>query len=241
MQTNIKIQDELKALSPLLAAMEKVNVFSVPEHYFANLSSQISNVITKANDVPEGYFENLADNILNRIKKESAISASEEIKYLSPALYATGNENVFTVPHSYFQNNVTGILSQMPQPAKVVEMKKRPAFFKYAAAAVISGMIGLSVFSIFDKKTNSEELLPSTSVVTTGEEKPTDSNFDKMLETVSDDEIVQYLENNGEDVNTALVASATEEGNLPGEEDYLLDENALDNFLNDNNIKNTTN
>ena len=36
-----EILNELKAISPLLAAMEKVNVFEVPEGYFTDLDQKI--------------------------------------------------------------------------------------------------------------------------------------------------------------------------------------------------------
>ena len=56
--------------------------------------------------------------------------------------------------------------------------------------------------------------------------------FDKELETVSDKDIEQYLEQGGQDVNAALVAASTDdEATLPEAAEYLLDENALDNYL----------
>ena len=49
----------------------------------------------------------------------------------------------------------------------------------------------------------------------------------------------QYLSQNGQDINAALVASSmdNEEGSLPDAADYLLDENTLNDFLKENNLK----
>ena len=114
MESRIDILKELKELSPVIAGMEKVNVFTVPSGYFERLgddilvtinegrSNLLSNITTPSSiQVPEGYFESLADNILNKIKEQE--SALEELCSLSPMLHSIQNENVFTVPQDYFE------------------------------------------------------------------------------------------------------------------------------------------
>src|SRR5258706_3577669 len=94
------IYNELKTISPLLAEHEKANVFSTPENYFSSLPNKILQRIdtderfilptSEAHSlkVPEGYFEGLAENILEKIKSLQPDDAGEEIKRLSPMLYA---------------------------------------------------------------------------------------------------------------------------------------------------------
>ena len=114
MESRIDILKELKELSPVIAGMEKVNVFTVPSGYFERLgddilvtinegrSNLLSNITTPSSiQVPKGYFESLADNILNKIKEQE--SALEELCSLSPMLHSIQNENVFTVPQGYFE------------------------------------------------------------------------------------------------------------------------------------------
>ena len=114
MESRIDILKELKELSPVIAGMEKVNVFTVPSGYFERLgddilvtinegrSNLLSNITTPSSiQVPKGYFESLADNILNKIKEQE--SALEELGSLSPMLHSIQNENVFTVPQGYFE------------------------------------------------------------------------------------------------------------------------------------------
>ena len=161
------ILDELSAISPTLAAIPVVNVFSVPDNYFNTLSDNILSSLPVDNNslflglekqplsVPEGYFNGLADSILNKIKSQSENTATEEIDYLSPTISNIGNKNIFTVPENYFKNSVSDILNNIPKPAKLVEMKRRSSFLNYASAAVVSGIIGLSVLSVFNNKTDS--------------------------------------------------------------------------------------
>src|SRR3954465_14980045 len=100
MQTSVDILNELRELSPLLAGMEKTNVFTVPEGYFEGLADHvlgmckaempsIINDFSKQEhgEVPAGYFDNLADNIMAKIKAAQNETAADELRDLSPALY----------------------------------------------------------------------------------------------------------------------------------------------------------
>jgi hypothetical protein len=122
MENRIDILNELKELSPLLAGLEKVNVFTVPTGYFERLEEDILmgirvetqglfNSIANQNSmhVPQGYFESLSDNILNKIKAEEAT----EVKELPPMLYSIKNENTFTVPQGYFESLSANILNKI--------------------------------------------------------------------------------------------------------------------------------
>ena len=70
MEKKNEILNELQSISPLIAAIGKVNVFTVPEGYFNSISDTVmlslnenfSAVPTLVNkeDVPDGYFENLS-------------------------------------------------------------------------------------------------------------------------------------------------------------------------------------
>jgi len=136
--------------------------------------------------------------------------------------------NPYSLPKGYFDTLAVSINSKISKPAPVFIMKKRSSFFNYAAAAVITGILGLSVISVVDKR-NTSESLPVVAEMSL--------NFDEALSNVSDDDIVAYLKESGEDVNAALVASATDSKNLPDELDYITNDNTLDNLLNDLNIK----
>lgn len=248
---NEDILNELKMISPVLVSLQKLNVFTVPENYFENFGYSLIKEINQNEriqdlepvnmmDVPAGYFDNLAENILAQIKISQLQTASEELKELSPALFATGNDNVFKVPGRYFEDLPEIILSQVNIPAKVIAMKPRSSFARYAAAAVITGIMGLSLFTVFNNKNNDNNVLSAAVIVEANNIIKTNS-FDKVLETVSEDEIVGYLQKSGQDVNAALVASATDTKELPSADDYIIDDNTLNNFLDDLNINNYSN
>ncbi len=238
MHSNKIIQDELNELSPLLAGISNKNIFTVPEGYFDTLPNELLFSVNQPQiTVPEGYFDSLADNILSKIKLNAAsnISTDEHSVLLAPVQHI----NVYKVPDNYFEQLAIDILRKIPQPARVIVMHKRSSFFNYAAAAVITGILGLSLFTAFDKKTSTER--SSAVVLAQAGKIVKDKSFDQVLETISDEDIVHYLQNNGQDVNAALVASVTDEKTLPNPEDYFIDDKTLDNFLNDLNIKQTTN
>jgi hypothetical protein len=278
MENRTDILDELKELSATIAAMEKVNVFTVPQGYFENLGADIlmgietengsNHTVSPVADVPTGYFDSLSDAILNKIKAQDTerdilsadlISvagknvyevpqgyfdtltglilakiktaetedAATEIRALSPMLYSIQNEHVFEVPQGYFESLSETVLNTVKPQVKVVSMKRRTTtFFKYAVAAAFTGVMALGVFKFTG---NTSEKIELPAYVTEGLKV---QNVDQELAKISDADIVKFLEANGTDVKTAMVAGSIDENELPSQEDYLLDEKALDKYLN---------
>lgn len=120
METAKDILNELKSISPLLAGMPRINVFTVPEGYFDTIDTTVlaclketdhefhSAEVEQTNGVPTGYFDRLAGSILEKIK--TGETALEETRQLSPLLYSLQGNNVFEVPVGYFeslQNSIT--------------------------------------------------------------------------------------------------------------------------------------
>jgi hypothetical protein len=292
MENRIDILNELQALSPTIAAIEKVNVFTVPQNYFEYLTADIligieiengrNNSAASYTDVPAGYFDSLAGSILNKIKAQeideadaaintlsaelisigsknifevpegyfdalagsilTKIKATEsedavsEIRALSPMLYSIQNENVFEVPTGYFDSLSKELLNAVNPQVKVVSMKRRTTtFFKYAVAAAFTGVMALGVFKFTGNPT---EKIGLPGYVIDGLK---DQDVDQELAKISDADIVKYLEANGTDVKTAMVANSIDENELPSQEDYLMDEKTLDKYLNSINVDNSKN
>lgn len=235
-----EILQELESLAPSLIPLQKMQVYSVPVGYFERFNEELgvllqpdfSNILSTPRatmTVPDGFFDGFAGSVLQKIKM--ADTSTEEIKQLSPALSATGNDNVFTVPHSFFNNFSDQVLSQVQRPAKIVSMKSRSVFARYAAAAVITGILGLTTFSLLDNKSDAEPISITALAMADANKIIQTNSFDRVLETVSDEEIVGFLQSSGQDVKAALVASSTDSKELPAAEDYILNENTLDNYL----------
>ena len=120
MENKNPILDELKDISPFVAAIGNQLPYTVPQGYFDGFAVQLilriaieekAGVdpvlnINKDNvyDAPKGYFDNLADNIMNRIKAQETDSAKEELELLSPLLGQIGKKNPFSSPEGYFND-----------------------------------------------------------------------------------------------------------------------------------------
>jgi hypothetical protein len=270
------ILKELETLSPTLAAIPRVNVFSVPEGYFDSLPGllmlqTVENVSIAKRSVPEGYFESLADNIMGRIKAESNIeensniilsgignknvftvpegyfellpaqlmamvkveSVMEETSFISPLVAGVGNKNVFTVPVGYFENLIINRIEAQPV-AKIIRMNPRRNILRYAAAAVVTGFMAFSAYFLINNNKNVQLSAETAQFVKEGEVILKTNSFEKEMSSVSDADIVAYLESKGQDVDAALVASLTDDDKaLPESTDYLIDETTLDKMLNE--------
>ncbi|MEQ1677237.1 MAG: hypothetical protein ABL876_11080 [Chitinophagaceae bacterium] len=157
------ILQELTELKSILANLPAQNVYSVPVGYFDGLAVQVLNRIkameaTRASEetghlspilssiskqmpytLPAGYFEGLD---LEHITKENDdLSAKEELETLSPLLAGLKKEMPYQVPQGYFDNLAPAIPADEDQSAtKVVSLGSRK-WFRYAAAAVMVGVI----------------------------------------------------------------------------------------------------
>jgi len=251
MKFSTEIYEELNNISPLLAGIEKQNIFSVPEAYFDTLSINVFKKIT-ANTfnsnkdvltVPEGYFENLSNSVLNKIKLLQDDPA-QELRTLSPMLYSIQNENVFEVPMGYFRNLENEILNKVKPQAKVIQIKKSNSIWKYVAAAVVTGVIAVSSLMIFNSQTKSTEKKANQVAVSSNIKSATkfksEQQVNAAIATLSDDEIIKYLEKTGSDVDNEALATSINTNELPAPNDYLLDEKTLDSYL-DKTDKNSQN
>ncbi len=250
MKPSPHILNELEAISPMLASMEKLCVFEVPDKYFDTLDktilAQVNNPFLsrftdnehKSLTVPASYFDNLSTQILNKIKQHENESAGIELRSLSPMLYSIQNENIFTVPDGYFKNLSADVLYKVqPQKAKVVAMPKRTNIFRYAAA-VITGIIGISSLLMFNKAeqqpiaTKVIEAPAIPAYVQQSYQYKNEHDVSEGISKLSDDEIVKYLQTTGSDADDQALNTSLEEKDLPAQKDYLLDEKALDSYLN---------
>jgi hypothetical protein len=252
---SIEILNELKAISPLLAAMEKVNIFQVPEEYFSDLDQRILTTIFIYQDeknnlqkVPEGYFSSLSDRIISKIKAEKNESATEEIKALSPALFYLKEENTFALPENYFDDLSDRILDKINgKETKVISISSVRKWWKYAAAAIVTGVIAISSLQIFNHTSNSnnkEVITASANIpnyIKESSQYKTPEKLNQGIASLSDDEIVNYLETTGSILDEETITKSLDAKELPNADDYLIDENTLNNFLKKTDAENNKN
>lgn len=160
------ILQELKELESSLAALASQNIYAVPEGYFEGLSKQVLNRIkameagsaaeelsflsTMLRDssrqmpysVPSGYFEHLDQSVMQSIRESSDYqTADEELQTLSPLLSGLKKEMPFSLPEGYFENIASPIKTEESKPeTKIISLTSRK-WFRYAAAAIVAGVI----------------------------------------------------------------------------------------------------
>ncbi len=222
MNQNKNIQEELLTISEVVANIPKCNVFEVPEGYFDHVHSEvlIKCIETPVFETPENYFNQLPENILEKIKNED--SAEKETHILS----TQEKQHPYTIPNNYFETLPENILQAVKTPAKVISISKNHIWIKLVAAVIV-GLIGFTIIINLPKKQDEGISL----IEKEAKKIILNNSFESEFEQINDKEIQNYLEENGHDVNAALVASLNEDEINLDNDDLLYDEEAVDNYL----------
>ena len=166
-QDQLSAKEELESLSPLLGKLDKKVPFTTPA----------------------GYFDDLTGNVVAGMKAIEFVN--EELENLSPLMSSLKAENVYEVPVGYFDDLPISVLDKVKknQPAKVVSISFKKRVMKYAAAAVVVGMIITAGLLFINRN-------PSTSsgAIVQNEEKIQQETQNNVKE-LSDDELVNFIEN----------------------------------------------
>lgn len=244
MEKASEISNELQGISPFLANIDKINVFEVPEDYFKLLDERISTTVlltgNKKNEiqkVPQGYFEGLSNKILSAIKNTE--DAKGEIKNISPVLFSLKDKRTFTVPEHYFENFSDNVFKKIkPKKSKVISINRSTRWWRYAAAAVIAGIIIIGALQIFNKKSISDNAgqisLASANVpdyIKLSFQYKTPAQLDNGIASLSDGDIVNYLQQHGNVLDDDLISNNIDTTELPDAADYLINDSTLNNFL----------
>jgi hypothetical protein len=242
MTQSTNILNELKELNSSLPGASNQNIYTVPAGYFEGLAGELMNRIRAMeaasakeelsflspvlNDisrqmpysVPNDYFISLAERAVINTKQ----TATEELESISPFLNALKKENPYAVPHGYFDTLGVPVKADMPE-IKVISITSRK-WFRYAAAAVVTGLVvvaGLFIYSNqndpgrsiarLEKKINKEiksssdkelnEFLQYTDAGLDGTEKVSvspDSEAKELLKDIPDSELKEFLEETSE-------------------------------------------
>lgn len=253
-----EVPEETNAISELVAGIGRKNIYSVPAGYFNNLPAQLvaqlsgsletvaaetastSSLVAgigKQNvySLPEGYFNNFETSV--RAKLFANNTVQEETATISELVAGIGSRNIFNVPQDYFENLVVNKVEDQKPVAKVISMKSRTNVFRYAAAAVVTGVIALSAFFMLNNN-SSDHSKAQVAVMKEANKIIETNSFETEMNNISDAAIVAFLENKGENVEASLVASLVDDKNLPEADEYLLNDNTLDEILNSLDLNN---
>jgi hypothetical protein len=214
----LRIAIEEKAGNDPVLNVNKDNIYQAPEGYFDSLAGNILNRI-KAQETgnakeelellspllgqigkktpftsPEGYFNDFSDNIVAGVKAIEFVN--EELENLSPTMLSLKNKQVYEVPEGYFDTSAAVILdkAKQQQPAKVISIGFGRKIMRYAAAAMVTGIIVISGYVISNKPGKIDGTVASAK-----------TGLDSIgLAKITDPEIESFLNN-----NTASVADTT--------------------------------
>jgi hypothetical protein len=176
MSQNNNILQELKDLESSLSGYTMEKVYSVPEEYFENLAPLVLNRIKAEQavnavdelsylspllssvskqmpyQIPVGYFEGLEERILQSVLQTHQ-TAAEELENISPLLSGLKKEMPYAVPQGYFETlgDGTSKNKNIETTTKVISIAKR-SLFRYAAAAIVTGLIATTVLFVYKNK-----------------------------------------------------------------------------------------
>ncbi len=192
------ISDELMEITPVLATINRQNIYSVPRSYFENLAKNISEkainefVIINALQqnkppfsIPTDYFEGLSSQILNKINNEitSDNEIKKELNEVAPLLNTIDKKMVYNIPINYFEH-LEIIIPVEKSTAKVVSINKFSRALRYAAAAVITAIVGFSTYFLTNNDSSIINTQTNIAVV----------NITEAVDQLSENEIVDYLD-----------------------------------------------
>ncbi|TWI81323.1 hypothetical protein IQ13_2340 [Lacibacter cauensis] len=246
MTRSTDIVKELEALSPVVAQINAVVPYQVPEVYFETLSTVVMARIAAGGneensllqiagkvmpqDVPAGYFNSLADTILTKLKANgNNVAVTDELQELSPVLAGISKANVYEAPAGYFDTLTTAVTAKLQPETKVVSLSVARKWMRYAAAAVVLSMLAFGINYSLQKKNNA---------VAVAAKIKTEAQFNQQLASVSDDAIINYLQLTADTKDVESIKQLIDGNQLPEEADYI-DEEFLDAFMKELEAKQT--
>jgi hypothetical protein len=188
----------IKTASEIITAeAAKPLTFSVPEGYFEGFAQQVLNRIkagagkSDESDLSTGTGEEALPAILVQAGRRTPYSVPEGyFDGLSPILAVLKDRNPYLVPEGYFETLADQVSSKAVErlhpKAKVIGLERRMSWMKYAAAAVVAGLIVTVGWLRWHPATPSTQGLVTTKPVTPSE-------IASNLTKVSDAELQNYL------------------------------------------------
>jgi hypothetical protein len=152
--------EELSVLSPLLSGLSKQTPYTVPADYFSGLEQRLLLAV-----------------------KGTDQTAQEELESISPLLGSLKKETPYSIPAGYFETLNTGMSQPAQQePAKVISLTSRK-WFRYAAAAMITGIVALALVLVFKRPVDPAKDLAKF-----------EKKLNKEIKKTSDKELADFIQ-----------------------------------------------
>jgi hypothetical protein len=159
--------------------------------------------------MPAGYFDELSENATAGAQAIEFVNG--ELENLSPLMSGLRNKPVYEVPAGYFEQLPQQVLSaaKAQQPAKVVSISFARRVVRYAAAAVVAGIIGVAGWMYLGNHHGNSVKPDGTSIagVIPVPKQQLDSISDEVLEKYLEIQAAAPAETAGAATNTATANS----------------------------------
>jgi hypothetical protein len=190
----------------------------------SELKSSLANQSKKnLYDVPDNYFEKLSQDCIDKINEsQHSIENSFILKNSS-------KENLYELPDNYFEKLPNEINKKLTSQSKIIDLNYRKRLSQISIAASIITIIGIGIYFI----TNRNDQDFNTLAMNKAKEIIKNNSFDKELNNLNEMDMVEYLKESGHDINAAILASNSSEVEKINDEDFIFDENLLNNYLKD--------
>ncbi len=172
--------------------------------------------------LPEGYFEDFSTRVLSSIKSLPSYSLHTNIK----------DSQTYSIPVNYFDSLADEILFKIKKEKEVISLPLRNKVLRFSIAAVAIALLGLSLTAIIKhNRIMEEENNYSAYVMQEANRILISKSFEDNLNSLEEEDVVKYLQDNGLDVNAALVASLSDEKETFLKDDDFYDGETLVNYL----------
>ena len=195
------VLNKIKADNDAFPPFKRINPYAAPSNYFQTLSSNIIERI---------YFENGKNEVF------------AELEEISPLLNTISKAPVYSTPPGYFEELSVSNNAPIKKSSDILYFRRSKKMLSYAIAAIIIGLLSVGIFLVTGKEgtattakiTNLPEVnrlseeeivdfLKTTSpaenvVISTSKSNKKDVDIKRLVDEMSDKEIQQFLEENGE-------------------------------------------
>lgn len=259
MDQRVNILQELKELNSQLTVDRSQNTYAVPAGYFENLIDQVMsrikaleavNAVDELNhlspvlgklskhtpySIPTGYFEGLEERVLQAISNsKEGQSAKEETESLSPLLAGLKKDLPYSVPQGYFETLEP--VRENKATAKVISLGSRK-WFRYAAAAVVFGIIAtLGVFIIEKNSVSADK--DSYAWVKKNVKKVSTENLDDFIQLTENEQTVAAAEVKPQEVKEFIKDIPEEEIQNLLNDTQILDEEGVNDAVGEESLMN---
>ncbi|HEX8279435.1 MAG TPA: hypothetical protein VF540_12100 [Segetibacter sp.] len=202
MEKNDYILQELMEISDYMTNISKTNVYSVSPNYFDDLSEEITRKIMLNKEraynfppastpyvIPEDYFTNLPGLILqNVVNHQQLKGVIEEMEAIAPLLNTIDKKQLYSIPPDFFDKMQIPFPEMRKRETKVVSVNKRKILLRISAAAVVTSLLAIGVYTI------------------TGRDFTTTRNRNARNEVknLSNEEILNFLKNHSSENITSV-------------------------------------